>query len=93
MPVNFLSAEQRESYGNYQGEPTKDMLARYFHLDDFDRQHISSKRGDHNRLGFAVQLCTVRYLGRFPELFKNIPNAVTEFLAKQLHIDNIKNII
>ncbi|ENA1771630.1 Tn3 family transposase [Yersinia ruckeri] len=93
MPVNFLSAEQRESYGNYQGEPTKDILARYFHLDDFDRQHISSKRGDHNRLGFAVQLCTVRYLGRFPDLFSNIPNAVVKFLAKQLHIDNITNVI
>lgn len=93
MPVNFLSAEQRESYGNYQGELTKGMLARYFLLDDFDRQHISSKRGDHNRLGFAVQLRTVRYLGPFADLFNNIPNAVMEFLVKQLHIDNITNVI
>ena len=83
MPANSLSAEQRDVYGNYQGELAKDMLARYFHLDDFDHQHISSKRGDHNRLGFAVQLCTVCYFGRFPDLLNNISSAVTEFLAKQ----------
>ncbi|WP_249818061.1 DUF4158 domain-containing protein [Escherichia coli] len=27
--------------------------------------NISEKRGDHNRLGYTVLLCTIRHLGRF----------------------------
>jgi len=87
MPVNFLSEEQRANYGNYSGELTKEILARYFHLDDFDRLNISEKRGEYNRLGYAVLLCTVRYLGRFPDVTAIIPVAVIDFLSEQLHIE------
>ncbi|EDY5736545.1 DUF4158 domain-containing protein [Salmonella enterica] len=88
MPVNFLSENQKAGYGNCHGEQTKETLARYFYLDDFDRLNISEKRGEHNRLGYAVLLCTVRYLGRFPDLTTIIPIVVIEFLAEQLHIES-----
>ena len=45
MAIEFLTVEQRRSHGCFNGEPTADHLARYFHLDDFDRPIIEEHRG------------------------------------------------
>ncbi len=43
--------------------PDTDSLARLFTLSRADRSLVAERRGDANRLGFAVQLALLRYPG------------------------------
>jgi hypothetical protein len=86
VPVEFLSDVEAAAYGRFVGPPTREELERSFFLDDADRTLIARHRGDHNRLGFALQLTTVRSLGEFLADPLEVPGVVLDYLAGQLGV-------
>jgi hypothetical protein len=73
-------------FGRFTGPPEQSVLERFFFLDDADHDVIVTKRGDHNRLGFALQLVTVRFLGTFLDDPLDVPNAVVDHVAAQVRV-------
>ena len=61
-------------------------LIRYASLSGEDLDLILSKRGHRNQLGFAVQICLMRFPGRALAL-NEIPSALLHFLADQLGVN------
>ena len=89
MPVEFLTPAQRQRYGRYPGSLSPDELGRHFHLDDDDREWIATKRRDSSRLGLALQLMTVRFLGTFLEDPVAVPAAVLHTVAAQIDVADL----
>jgi hypothetical protein len=62
-------------------------LLRHYTLSDEDLQHIEARRRSRNKLGFALQLCVLRYPGRLLAPGEFIPPAVVDFIGRQLDLD------
>jgi hypothetical protein len=92
MPVDFLTNKQKETYGIFPREVASEILHKYFHLDDYDKSLIKVCRRDHNKLGYALQLTTVRFIGEFLANPLDVPEVVKVYLAHQLGITNFDNL-
>ena len=86
MPPRYLTETRRQSFARFDGDPSPEQLARYFHLDEIDREIIKGLRGAHNRLGCALMLGSARFLGVFPDARDEIPAGVLATLSKQLDL-------
>jgi TnpA family transposase len=63
---------------------TEAELARYWTLGDEDLAIIGRRRRAHNRLGFALQLCALRYPGRVLCAGEVLSDAALSFVAEQI---------
>lgn len=62
------------------------VFVRHWTLSTDDLAVVVSRRRPHNRLGFAVQLCALRYPGRLLRPGELIPMAPLTFVADQLRV-------
>ena len=59
-------------------------LLRHYTLGDDDLTHIRWRRRPENRIGFALQLCALRYPGRMLVPGETVPMEVLNFIGAQL---------
>ena len=61
-------------------------LVRHYTLSEADLAMIRRCRGDHNRLGYALMLCYLRYPGRALRAGERPPAALVSFVAEQIDV-------
>ena len=86
MPVNFLNASERTRLSQFPQDISESDLIQYFTLTADDRVEVQRQRQAPNQLGFALQLCALRYLGYCPDDLQQTPAKILEFIAKQLTV-------
>jgi Domain of unknown function (DUF4158) len=62
-------------------------LRLHYTLSENDLSVIRSKRGRHNRLGFAIQLCYLRFPGQAITLEAEPPTELLAHVAQQIQVD------
>ena len=66
---------------------TDDELIQHYTFAEADLSVIRQRRGSHNRLGFAVQLCYLRYPGFALPTDAEPPASLLNIVGRQLRID------
>lgn len=82
----LLTPEERLQYLQIPTDLSEWELGTYFSFTQHDLDVIQRRRRDHNRIGFAVQLCILRYLGWTLSEVKDIPAKVLQYVAKQVNV-------
>ncbi|MBX9799981.1 MULTISPECIES: Tn3 family transposase [Azonexaceae] len=82
---SLLTTVQQEALFAFPGSDVE--IARYYTFDERDLSIIRQRRGAHNRIGFAVQLCYLRYPGYAMAADTTPPDALLSHVSRQLRIN------
>jgi TnpA family transposase len=86
MPVSFLTDNERERLQRFPSEISPSDITAFFTLSATDLAPVRKQRGAHNRLGYALQLCALRYLGFSPHDITAFSDEVVSYVSKQLRV-------
>lgn len=87
MTKSELNLAEQFTLENFPKEINEDDLITYFTLSKADLKQVSIPTKNSNRLGLAIQLCALRFMGFFPKNLKDTPVQIVSFLATQIKID------
>jgi TnpA family transposase len=77
------------TYGTFIDDPLPEQLETYFTLTEADLELLSQRRLPHTKLGMALQICTLRFLGTFLSDPTAVPVNAIDFVTKQLGFDHV----
>jgi uncharacterized protein DUF4158 len=84
MPVRFLSDAELARLSSWPDEIAEHDLVTFFTLSSDDAAWLSGNVRVENRLGAAVQLCTLPWLGWIPDDLTGCPSAAVSRLGALL---------
>jgi len=88
MPTReVLSPSQRAQFTDIPHAIGERELARYYTLSPEEMAVIAQRRRPSNRLGFAVQLCYLRFPGRPLHANEQVAEPILAYIAAQLDLD------
>ena len=64
-------------------------LVRFYSLLPSELAWVRKRRGEHNRLGFAVQLCFFKHPGRAWSVDDSLPDAMLRYIARQVDASSL----
>jgi hypothetical protein len=86
MPVRFLSDAELARLSGWPDEIAEHDLVAFFMLTSGNAGWLSGNVRVENRLGAAVQLCTLPWLGWIPDDLTGCPSAAVTRLGSQLDL-------
>jgi TnpA family transposase len=87
MPVQLLSAAEHDRANHFPMAITYEDLVTFFTLSEEDQAQIPVHAGPHARLGFALELCALRFMGFVPDNLTTAPPEAVTFVARQLAVE------
>ena len=86
----FLTSKERKEYMKLPNNAASFETEKFFMLSDEDIKVINKHRKASSKLGFAVQLCIIRYTGWTLMDFENIPSEIILYISEQLKISTFE---
>jgi TnpA family transposase len=87
MPRRVLTTAERTGLEGFPKEIPHTDVVTFFTLSARDLAQIPARSSQTNQIGFAVQLCALRYLGFCPDVLTGIPQPALDYVARQLVAD------
>jgi TnpA family transposase len=88
-PEILLTEDQRKELTQIPPDMSDWEIAKHYTLSDYDIEIVYQNRRDYNRMGFALQLCCLRYPGWSITDAGDIPDSVLSYIANQLCVKSL----
>lgn len=87
---DLLNDIQRQEFFDDLFDLSEFQLRDYYTLSEMDKKIIFERRTKPNQLGYAVQLCLLRYPGFVPKDLLTIPLDIVDFISGQLQTQSLE---